>query len=173
MEMDSGNTTMTMMKNYLHFTGGDNLLFQTWHPTSSGALAGACIGLVVVALLERWLFAVRAGLEAYWRHKALALASSGSQTAEAEKCRDDDAASSNSFAKDKDFPPTVRKVRTVPPFIVGHDIPRGVIHAAQALLGYILMLAIMTFQAAFVISIILGLGIGEILFGRMNARYLL
>lgn len=33
--------------------------------------------------------------------------------------------------------------RMIAPFIAAHDIPRGVIHAVQALLGYILMLAIM------------------------------
>ncbi|KAJ3828494.1 Ctr copper transporter [Lentinula raphanica] len=159
------------MKNYLHFTAGDNLLFQTWHPDSSGAIAGACIGLVVIALLERWLFAIRSGLESYWHHRdcrtnrrhfsrALGLAS---KDASAAKCGDD-AASANS----KSPASSGQNQRTVPPFIAAHDVSRGAIYAVQALLGYILMLAVMTFQAAYVISIILGLGIGEVLFGRMN-----
>ena len=33
--------------------------------------------------------------------------------------------------------------RTTPPFILSHDLSRGVIFAVQALLGYSLMLAIM------------------------------
>ncbi|KIK71267.1 hypothetical protein GYMLUDRAFT_33410 [Collybiopsis luxurians FD-317 M1] len=168
MEMGSSSTTtnMTMMmKNYLHFTGGDSLLFQSWHPNSSGALAGACIGLVIVALLERWLFAIRAGLESYWSHKALALDLPNASSATEKSCDDSASANSNS-------PQVVRKSRIAPPFVAAHDVPRGVIHAIQALLGYILMLAVMTFQAAYVISIILGLGIGEILFGRMNYRSL-
>ncbi|KAJ3842972.1 Ctr copper transporter [Lentinula raphanica] len=162
MDMDSSSSTnMTMMmKNYLHFTAGDNLLFQTWHPDSSGAIAGACIGLVVIALLERWLFAIRSGLESYWHHRALGLAS---KDASAAKCGDD-AASANS----KSPASSGQNQRTVPPFIAAHDVSRGAIYAVQALLGYILMLAVMTFQAAYVISIILGLGIGEVLFGRMN-----
>ncbi|KAF9073746.1 Ctr copper transporter [Rhodocollybia butyracea] len=166
--MDSSTNMTMMMKAYLHFTPGDALLFQSWAPSSSGAIAGACIGLVFVALFERWLFATRAGLESYWRHKALALTShKASHPDEAEKCCDDDVGSvapisSQGLAK-----------RTVPPFIAAHDVPRGMIHAVQALLGYILMLAIMTFQAAYIISIILGLGIGEVLFGRMNTRSVL
>ncbi|KAH7880458.1 Ctr copper transporter [Lentinula edodes] len=148
-----------MMKNYLHFTAGDTLLFQTWHPNSSGAIAGACIGLVLVGLLERWLSATRAGLESYW---TLALTS---HDASEEKCCEDDTASEKSGSA------VGRKItRSVPPFIAAHDVSRGTIYAVQALLGYILMLAAMTFEAAYVISIILALGIGEILFGRMNRR---
>ncbi|KAJ3750104.1 Ctr copper transporter [Lentinula detonsa] len=161
--MSSTNMTM-MMKNYLHFTAGDNLLFQTWHPNSSGAIAGACIGLVLVALLERWLSATRTGLQSYWHQRALALSADGTL---AEKCcEDDDADSAQPVSKTA--PSQKNLKRTVPPFIVTHDILRGSIYAIQALLGYILMLAVMTFQAAYVISIILGLGIGEILFGRMS-----
>ncbi|KAF5382981.1 hypothetical protein D9757_006316 [Collybiopsis confluens] len=115
----------TIMKTYLHFTGGDNLLFQSWHPSSSGALAGACIGLALVALVERWLFATRAGLESYWRHKTLA---------SEEKYCDNETARASSRP---------RKGRTAPPFTATHDILRGVVHAVQALLGYILMLAVM------------------------------
>jgi copper transporter 1 len=33
--------------------------------------------------------------------------------------------------------------RTIAPFIAAHDIPRGAIHASQALLSYALMLAVM------------------------------
>lgn len=33
--------------------------------------------------------------------------------------------------------------RTIPPFIPAHDLPRGIMHGAQALLGYLLMLAVM------------------------------
>ena len=80
-----------------------------------------------------------------------------------------------------------RVSRTSPPFVASHDLPRGVMFAFQALLAYLLMLAVMcaplpsyltfshqltlilssrTFQAAYIISIIVGLGLGEVLFGR-------
>jgi hypothetical protein len=39
--------------------------------------------------------------------------------------------------------------RTMAPFIAAHDIPRGVIHASQALLGYALMLAVMYVSRTF------------------------
>lgn len=39
--------------------------------------------------------------------------------------------------------------RTMAPFIAAHDIPRGIIHASQALLGYALMLAVMYVSLTF------------------------
>ena len=60
------------MKPYLHFTPGDTLLFETWVPTSSGAIAGACIGLAVLAIIERWLNGVRGVLEMKWKKRYVA-----------------------------------------------------------------------------------------------------
>lgn len=54
---------------WLHFTGGDHLYFESWHPSSKGAIAGACIGLVFLALLERWMSAMRSVMEAKWKKR--------------------------------------------------------------------------------------------------------
>lgn len=64
-----------------------------------------------------------------------------------------------------------RSPRVIPPFIPSHDFTRGILFAFQALLQYLLMLAVMTFQAAYFISIVGGLGIGEMLFGRMGSAH--
>lgn len=61
--------------------------------------------------------------------------------------------------------------RLVPPFIPLHDIPRGILHAIQTVFSYTLMLVIMTFNAGYIISVILGLGVGEIMFGRMERMH--
>ena len=58
-----------MMIPWLHFAGGDNLFFKTLHPSSGGAIAGACIVLVALAILERWVSGMRANLDGYWRKK--------------------------------------------------------------------------------------------------------
>lgn len=59
-----------MMTPYLHFMTGDYLYFKAWQPTSAGAIAGACIGLVVVALFDRWLAATRGVLDLHWRQRS-------------------------------------------------------------------------------------------------------
>ncbi|KAI8995321.1 hypothetical protein BD414DRAFT_479205 [Trametes punicea] len=74
MDMSSSNSSMvmTMMVPWLHFTGGDNLLFETWRPSSKGAIVGACIGLVFFAILERWVDAMRGLAEKHWRDRHVA-----------------------------------------------------------------------------------------------------
>ncbi|KAI9445439.1 Ctr copper transporter [Lactarius indigo] len=172
MDMGGSNTSnsrMDMMTPYLHFTGGDSLFFKSWRPSSNGAVAGASIALMVLAISERLLFSIRGVLEARWRRSALALNAgrtierdiplSGKPVAKEGDVCEDDLGSTGS--------PIVQRRRTIPPFIFSHDAARGALYSLQALLSFALMLAVMTFQAAYIISIVIGLGLGEILFGRI------
>ena len=59
------------MKPYLHFTPGDVMWFLGWVPQSRGAMVGASIGLFLLALVERWLAAIRASAESHWRRRYL------------------------------------------------------------------------------------------------------
>jgi copper transporter 1 len=65
----TGMSSTGMMIPWLHFTGGDNLYFKSLRPSSKGAIAGACLVLILLALFERWVAAMRAVLEAYWRKR--------------------------------------------------------------------------------------------------------
>ncbi|EMD41704.1 hypothetical protein CERSUDRAFT_79342 [Gelatoporia subvermispora B] len=181
--MDMGSDNMVMggsMKPYLHFTGGDNLYFKSWLPSSKGAIAGACIALVALAILERWISAMRGAMVASWRRSAMTVttakyhATDLSTTSKEQTSIDVEELDVQSLPKRPGekgaLLPQRRSPRMIPPFIATHDIPRGAMYAAQALLAYALMLAVMSFQAAFIISIILGLGIGEVLFGRLGGH---
>jgi hypothetical protein len=155
MNMD-GSMALSMgsMLPYLHFTPGDNLWFIGWVPKSKGAMVGACIGLFLLALTERWIAACRAAMEVHWAKRSLS---------------------------------KLISMRPAPPFIRAHDITRGVMHAGQTALGFAFMLVVMcvslfqlgctvcfvytclvirTFQASFILAIVVGLGAGEVLFGR-------
>jgi len=187
---------------YLHFTGGDNLFLAVWAPTSRGDIAAACIGLLLLAMVERWLAAVRMVFDHHWHKRAMALVAASEQPlplASVHKSKakvlDPGSETQDSDEKLSPTPPYVNEIRvesrnttllappmptnpprpprmpslrTIPPFIAEHDIPRGILFAFQMFLGYLLMLAVMTFQAAYLISIILGLGIGEAVFGRVS-----
>lgn len=82
-------------------------------------------------------------------------------------------------------------LRVLMPFVPVYDIPRGLVHATQSALEFAFMLVVMyvllvrnsrgrnkrtnrtysrTYQAAFILSIVVGLGIGETLFGRYNVQ---
>ncbi|KAI9454843.1 Ctr copper transporter [Lactarius psammicola] len=177
MDMNSSDTStsrMDMMTPYLHFTGGDNLFFKSWRPSSNAAIAGASIALVVLAILERFFFSIRGVMEARWRRSALALdagrtferetfASRKPVSKEDVICEDDPGLTRSSVVQGR---------RTIPPFVFSHDAARGALKSLQALLSFALMLAVMTFQVAYIISIVIGLGLGEFLFGRMAGAYL-
>jgi copper transporter 1 len=55
------------LDSYFHGSLGDALWFKTWAPSSNGALAGACIALIFLAIIERFLVAARVGLEESWK----------------------------------------------------------------------------------------------------------
>ena len=142
---------------YLHFATGDIIWFQGWVPESRGAMAGACIGLFLLAVVDRWLSAIRGVAQAHWRNRALvaysnkviSLAAKGDQTPSPHPA-----------------PPRSRIPRTFSAFNWSHDLPRGILFAAQAALSFAFMLVIMSFQASFIIAIVVGLGVGEAMFGR-------
>ncbi|KZT21703.1 hypothetical protein NEOLEDRAFT_1073073 [Neolentinus lepideus HHB14362 ss-1] len=173
------------MTPWLHFAAGDNLIFEAWHPDSKGAIAGASIALVVFSILERWVAAFRAVMEARWRIEARTMLTKGADVIPLESSchtasdsKSDEGEIGVELRYRPDAPPSQEKVsaknerphtRVFAPFIPVHDLSRGALFALQALMGYVLMLAVMTFQAAYIISIIGGLGIGEALFGRMGS----
>ncbi|KAH8100551.1 Ctr copper transporter family-domain-containing protein [Cristinia sonorae] len=177
---DNGDTPSAaraevMMTPWLHFSGGDNLFFKSWHPSSGGAIAGACVALVALALVERWVSGMRGSLESYWRQKTLAAMTGRSHTyppAATSPAKDEvEVDTSNLPAHAPAAAHNAKRTRIIPPFIASHDLPRGVAFALQSLLAYLLMLAVMTFQAAYFIAIVVGLGIGEMLFGRMGSAH--
>ncbi|KAJ7177097.1 Ctr copper transporter family-domain-containing protein [Mycena filopes] len=164
MSMDDGMSLAsgTMMP-MLHFTRGDTLWFAGWVPQSGGAMAGACVGLFLLALVDRWLAAVRAMLEVHWHEagKRLRLRKNGASKDKGDVDVDEE----DKYGK-------IKRLRLrAPPFVPAHDITRGALHAVQAALGFAFMLAVMTFQAAYIITIALGLGVGEMLFGRYMAGH--
>ena len=61
-----------------------------------------------------------------------------------------------------------RYIRDVPSFVPAIDIARGVVFAFYGFILYLLMLAVMTYSAWYLIAILLGSGLGETLFGRWS-----
>lgn len=175
MDMNSTTTTtaMTMMTPWLHFSGGDYLIFKTWMPESKGAIAGACIALVAFCILERWIAALRRQMEIKWGSGALVLIRKQHNSYGVDDKPKDPSDKIDGIEEGCSSLPTTpvtvpSRPRLVPPFILMHDITRGIFQAVQSLFSYALMLAVMTFNASYIISIILGLALGEVLFGRIG-----
>lgn len=56
---------------YLHFSTGDMLWFLGWVPVTAASMIGACIGLFLLAIVERWIAACRSLMEAHWRKQCV------------------------------------------------------------------------------------------------------
>lgn len=68
--MMMGSTEGSMMMTpYLHFTPGDAILFQEWVPTEPGPFLGACIGVFLLGIFDRWLAAMRRLIETWWKQR--------------------------------------------------------------------------------------------------------
>lgn len=145
MSSDDSSVTTAMMTPWLHFTGGDFVFFKTITPTSKGAMAGAAIFLFALAVFERFIVAIRSVKEAEWRHKymlsLISLAFTFPHILSHHRTRVLLAA--RAASKDNKSLHADQRRRSIPPFIVSHDLARGVLHAFQALIHFALMLAVM------------------------------
>lgn len=161
MDLASGN-----MLFYLHFTPGDSLWFQGWVPQSKGAMLGTCVGLFILALVDRWLASIRALEDAVWRQQAEIAYTNAQNVSSDSKLQT--YKSQSSLPRLSKLPSVVGIItlRTVPPFIPAHDISRGILHAAQSALTFVFMWTAMTYQASFILAMVIGFGVGEAMFGR-------
>lgn len=179
--MDMGDDSSSMgMVMYLHFNNpfADSLWFKGWTPGSKGALVGACIGLFLLALVERLLAGMRGVMEAWWRRKTDAILVRSLSINRASQTRSSGDRSSVEQkgeiveSVEAAVPPgsvvtsrtSIRRV--LPPFIPSHELARAAFHVSQTFVGYGLMLVVMTFNASYIISILVGSFTGELLFGR-------
>jgi solute carrier family 31 (copper transporter), member 1 len=72
MSMDgSMDLAMGQMLPYLHFTTGDMLWFLGWVPKSTGAMVGTCIGLFLLAVVERWIATCAVVMQAHWAKRSV------------------------------------------------------------------------------------------------------
>ncbi|KAJ7732122.1 Ctr copper transporter [Mycena metata] len=152
-------STSMMMKAYLHFTPGDALIFESIVPTSAGAVFGACLIFFLISVGDRYLRAACRGFEREFSQRTQRLARTYHFTEAADNS--DSKASGDSEAHSPAAPAPAR-------FILSHELSRGFLAGLQSTLHYLLMLVVMTFNASYIISVILGVVVGEVAFGRMN-----
>ena len=153
MSMDQGvSMSMGNMVSYLHFTPGDNLWFFGWAPRTAGAMVGACIGLFMLALAERWLSAMRAVMDGHWStrfgpsslsYAVLMHSLCSAQIVLANRLNTSSVATSNKPSSKSSQPLHDTLRRRVPPFIPSHDVPRGIMRVVLASINFLFMLAVM------------------------------
>ena len=134
-------TTMNMVFQNSH---NAPLFSSSWQPTSTGAYAGTCIFLIVLATLLRGLYAGKHILEQRWHDKALErryVRVQGTPT-EAERI-DADADSSygtlvTARGKEESVKVVTHRSRPVMPWRLTVDLPRALYTTLTAGIGYLL-----------------------------------
>ncbi|EME49509.1 hypothetical protein DOTSEDRAFT_68319 [Dothistroma septosporum NZE10] len=181
MDMGSGHSqsgSSSAMSMSMVFTTDHStpLYSSAWTPSGTGAYAGTCIFLVVLGVISRLLLAYRHALEEKWHDKAVQrryIVVAGENATEREgqlgpSAEKSDEATLTTRGMDE----TVRVVRTPrgslqsTPWRFSTDLPRACIFTVQAGVGYLLMLAVMTLNVGYFLSVLAGLFVGELFVGR-------
>lgn len=167
MEMDHGFMGMQMS----FFTATNTMLYaESWTPSSAGAYAGTCIFLIVLAVLLRAILTAKAWLDmkamdAALKRRYVVVAD---QQILADKAGD--ASSMTGILTTNGVQENVKVVSApvnhMQPWRFSVDLPRAAIMTVAAAVGYLLMLAVMTYNVGYFLSVLAGAFIGELAFGR-------
>ena len=192
---DSASMSMTTM-DVVFFTSTSTPLYSSaWEPKSTGAYAGTCIFLIVLAVIFRSLLAGKRILEHRWRDKELnrRYVSVRGLPTEAERINADGEGKNATLVSERGVEEHVRVVRrhkrSVTPWRFGVDLPRAAYVTVIAGVGYLLyvprmhlstpenirgvainhrsrMLAVMTLNVGYFLSVLGGTFLGELAVGR-------
>lgn len=143
MDMSSSSSSMGMAMTFTN-THSASLYSKLWTPTSDGSYAGTCIFLIILAIIDRGLFAFKATMERRWlaahvnrRHIAIA-----GKTPESGRIDVDPDAKVASLVSADGVQETVKVVqRTAPeplPWRFSVDLPRAFIFLCITGLSYLL-----------------------------------
>ncbi|KAJ6008705.1 hypothetical protein N7499_001244 [Penicillium canescens] len=165
----SMSTSMTMTFKNSHDTP---LFSNAWTPSSSGAFAGTCIFLIVLAIIDRCLIAFKAVMERRWlaTHLNRRYVTVAGKSTEAGNIDADPDAKIASLVTAQGVEESVRVVHNFPrgpiPWRFSVDLPRALLFMCIAGVSYLLMLAVMTLNIGYFCSVIAGAFLGELAVGR-------
>ncbi|KAK9480287.1 Ctr copper transporter family-domain-containing protein [Lipomyces japonicus] len=156
----SSSSSMDMMTMVFHTSTNDPLFASGWTPSSTGKYAGTCIFLIVLAVTYRLTHVIKHRTERYLISRATHIAiSSHIHTVDDDGAIEKYTASTSSISKPLSF-------GDARPWRVSIDFPMAAIQVILAGTSYLLMLAVMTFNVGYFLSVLGGIFLGELVLGR-------
>ncbi|KAL7907219.1 Ctr copper transporter [Trichoderma velutinum] len=170
----SNSTTMTMLMAMVFQTNIHTPLYaNSWTPSQAGTYAGTCIFLIALTVIARLLVAFRIRQERIWSDKDAQrryVVVNGKEPISERLSRDPDAKSMNMMLSENGVEEKVfvvqRKHSTVQPWRFSVDPVRAAMDTVIVGVGYLLMLAVMTMNVGYFMSILGGTFLGSLLVGR-------
>ncbi|KAK1758468.1 protein P80 [Echria macrotheca] len=168
----NGGGGMTMMSVF-QTSMATPLYSQAWTPTSTGSYAGTCIFLIVLAVIFRGLLAAKWWQENRWLDRELNrrfVVVNGKAPLAENLSRDSLAKHANMVLSENGIEENVVVVKKrtfgARPWRLSVDPVRAAIDTVIAGVGYLLMLAVMSMNVGYFLSILAGTFIGSLLVGR-------
>lgn len=168
---DSSSSSSSIMNMVFQTETATPLYSSAWTPSNAGAYAGTCIFLVILTIIGRLLLAYKAVQEARWldqeaRRRYVAV---NGKLPLAERISNDSDASQMTLSANGVEEKVVvveRKRATTRPWRFSVDPVRAVLDTVIVGIGYLLMLAVMTMNVGYFMSVLAGVFIGSLAVGR-------
>ncbi|KAK9320444.1 Ctr copper transporter family-domain-containing protein [Lipomyces orientalis] len=166
------SSSMSMSSMSFHTSASDFLFATGWTPSSKRQYAGICIFLIVLGAVYRFMHVLKHRTERYLNARTLVNMRS---IATATQNPHTDTVYADSLEKSAGEA-TVQSERplqfgSVRPWRVSVDVPLSLIQLVLSAISYLLMLAVMTFNVGYFLSVLGGIFLGELLFGRFSSNF--
>jgi len=150
-----------------------SLYSKDWTPSGTAGYAGTCIFLIILSVFYRSLFAMKHILESKWTDEAwnrryVVVADKQPESERAKRDPDLKTGMLTTNGVEEHVKVLHKPVRGVQPWRFSVDLPRALFVTVILGIGYLLMLAVMTYNIGYFLSILAGIFIGELAVGRFN-----